>query len=282
MNAERDGDADERRPHVQQIARLAVDVPEDEDRHGDGNRRQRGRRPACCAGGPGGAPWGPIRRRDGRPVDFRACRRLRAPTAEPPTAPAASRRCPARPATSRSRSGATMCTAPTPAASGANASSSLGIMPPCTVPSAIAACASATVSRGRRVAGSSLSRRTPPTPVQATSAPAPQRRRELVGDDVGVDVQDGAARRRRRGRRSPGAQSRASQRVEQRAGRSRRRRRPGRSRSARRPRPRRRAAAGGARGSRRSRPTARTAGTPAAAQRRAQIDVELARRRPSS
>ena len=89
-----------------------------------------------------------------------------------------------------------MCTAPTPAASGAKASSSFGIIPPWTVPSAIAARASATVSRARREAGSSLSRRTPPTAVQATRAPRLDCGGQLAGDDVGVDVQDLARPRR--------------------------------------------------------------------------------------
>ena len=254
MNADRDRDADERRLHVEQIARLAVDVPDDEDRDGDGNRRERGPRPACCEGGPGGAPWGPIRRRDGRRRRFScllagASRALRR-TSSVPTLPGAS-------SDVAISVGATMCTAPTPAASGANASSSFGIMPPCTVPSAIAAFASATVSRGSRVAGSSLSRRTPPTAVQATSAPAPHRRRELAGDDVGVDVQDGAAR--------VGAQAgdhgqrvARVERVEQLdveavdvADQTEVDRRVARARS-------RRAADGGGRGSRRSRPTRRT------------------------
>ena len=176
--------------------------------------------------------------------------------------PAASPRCPARRAT-RDLPRPTTCTAPTPAASGANASSSLGIMPPWTVPSAIAALASATVSRGMRDDGSSLSRRTPPTAVQATSAPAATAAGELAGHDVGVDVEDVPA-----GVRAQAGDHRqrvaAVERVQQRRGRSRRRRPRGRSRSARRPRPRPRAAGGGARGSRRSRPTCRTPGTPSA------------------
>ena len=134
--------------------------------------------------------------------------------------------------------------------------------------------ASATVSRGRRVAGSSLSRRTPPTAVHATSAPARTARGELAGDDVGVDVEDGAGRCRRRGRRSPAAVARVRARRAARR-RSRRRRRRARSRPACRRAP--DTTRGGRRCARMTplAPCSPNAGTPSAAQRRDQIDVEL-------
>src|SRR6185312_5115074 len=168
-----DGGDGQRRPqerhvHADDGPGLGVDVPEDEegDRDGDGGQRA-GHQLVAQVGPQLGSEAAHSASLDAQNV--RGAKTAPAggqATSSVPAVPGAASAAAISP-------GATMCTAPTPAARGANASSSLGIIPPCTVPSAMAARASATVRRARRVRGSSLSRRTPPTAVQATSAWAP-------------------------------------------------------------------------------------------------------------
>src|SRR4029079_3009773 len=84
-------DADERRAQVQQVARLAVDVPDDEDRHGDRNRREETGDHLVAEV----ALYSP----HGRPLDVETAA---APKENGLRAPEGSPRSPAPPATSRS------------------------------------------------------------------------------------------------------------------------------------------------------------------------------------
>ena len=96
------------------------------------------------------------------------------------------------------------------------ASSSFGIMPPVMMPSAIAARASAAVSAACATLGSFMSRSTPGADGdEEQRARALSARGELVGDGVGVDVEDVALRVGAEAARCTGT-SPAAQSVEQR------------------------------------------------------------------